>query len=45
MNGAQFLNITPLSLSSNHFALSPARSTSIDIVPLACIYDLKVYTA
>ena len=38
VNGAQFLNITPLFLSPNRFAASSASATVIVIVPLASIY-------
>ena len=38
VNGAHFLNITPLLLSSNRFALSPAPAASVVIVSLTSIY-------
>ena len=38
VNGAQFLNITPLFLSSNRFAASLSHSPVIVIVPLTSMY-------
>ena len=38
MNGAQFLIITPLFPSSNHFALSSSPTPSVVIVPLTSLY-------
>ena len=38
LNGGQFLNITPLSLSSVCFATLPAPAPVIVIVPLTSIY-------
>ena len=38
VNGAQFLNITPLTLSSNRLVASSAPAPVIAIVPLTSIY-------
>ena len=38
VNGAQFLNITPLFLSSNHLAASSSPEPAIVIVPFTSIY-------
>ena len=38
VNGAQFSNITPFSISSNLFAASSAPNSSIVIVLLTSIY-------
>ena len=38
INGAQFLNITLLLLSSARFAASSAPAPVIVIVPLTCMY-------
>ena len=38
MNGAQFLNFTPLFLSSNRLAASSAPAPVIVMVPLTSIY-------
>ena len=38
VNGAQFLNVTPLSLSSARFAASSSPSPVIVIVPFTSIY-------
>ena len=39
VNGAQFLNVTPLSLSSARSAAASAPSPVIVIVPLTSIYE------
>ena len=38
VNGAQFLNITPLFGSSNRFAVSSSPATVIVIVPFTSMY-------
>ena len=38
VNGAQFLNLTPLFLSSNRFAASSTPAPVIVIVPLTSMY-------
>ena len=43
VNGAQFLNATPLSLSSACLAAASAPSTVIVIVPLARMYGSLHY--
>ena len=43
VNGAQFLNITPLFLSSNHFAASSSPAPVIVIVPFASMYAFHYF--
>ena len=40
VNGAQFLNITPLSFSFARFAASLSLASVIVMVPLTCMYAL-----
>ena len=40
VNGAQFLNITPLSFSFARFAASLSLAPVIAMVPLTCMYAL-----
>ena len=38
VNGAQFLNVTPLSLSSTRLAAPSSPAPVVVILPLTCIY-------